>query len=219
MIRCFFLEPTGRVLVSLRRYAHGDCPGNGQYHDASVALYEEPVELDAQGYHSNGLKQEEPHSDPRWPTCCSSCGYLFREDDAWQRFTQDRYRRADTGEEMTLRSGGGDGAPAGAMWYAPWLSQFCEGQDGHILVVRTPGGDWIVDSQASNCPLKADHRQQHHHCWPRQGVPPDVTVAKEFGSTCGAGGGSIQCGSYHGFLKHGYLTDEKNASGLKNTTG
>jgi hypothetical protein len=38
----------------------------------------------------------------------------------------------------------------------------------------------------------------------RHGEAPNITVDKN-GVTCGAGAGSIQCGSYHGFLRNGEL--------------
>jgi hypothetical protein len=45
-----------------------------------------------------------------------------------------------------------------------------------------------------------------HRCWVRHGDAPELTVDKN-GKTCGAGGGSIVSGSYHGFLRNGFLTD------------
>lgn len=116
------------------------------------------------------------------------------------------YRRSDTGEELALND-----APVGAMWYADWyLSEDGErkhhliqpGPDGHVLVVRTPGGDWCVDSRASNCTMPDD---DEHHCWVRHGEPPNITVDKN-GHTCRAGAGSIAVGDYHGFLRDGHLT-------------
>lgn len=207
-IRCFFLEPTGRIQVKLRRYAHekkrGNCPlhpgNNYSYHEASTIIGSEPVERDDRGYISNGMKAPEPHSDPRWPVQCV-CGYTFQEDDEWQRFIEAIYRRTDTGEEMTIRD-----APAGAMWYAPWLDDMFVPQGEHVLEVKTPGGEWTVDGQASNCTMKDDFKQERHHCWVRTGEPPNITAGKD-GPTCSAGAGSIQCGSYHGFLRNGYLED------------
>lgn len=70
------------------------------------------------------------------------------------------------------------------------------------LCVRTPGGDWVIDSRCSNCGSPQDST---HRCWPRRGVAPNITVDKSFGNTCSAGGGSIICGNYHGFLRDGYL--------------
>lgn len=124
------------------------------------------------------------------------------------------YRRTDTGEEIFhLRE-----LPAGAMWFAPWMDDLFEPQLEHVLVVKTPGGDWTVDSQASNCTMPAPTRtdekgrvwhpkkQTDHHCWIIEGEFPNITVSKN-GKTCGAGAGSIQCGSYHGFLRNGYLEE------------
>lgn len=206
-IRCFFIEPTGQESVKLRRYTRNntpDCcsvyPGKYSYHTASTFVFNEPIEMDSHGVVYNGLKPLPPHDDPRWPTQCA-CGYVFQETDEWQRFTEQVFRRVDTGEEMTIHD-----APAGAMWYSPWLDQFHVPQDEHSLVVKTPGGDWVIDSQASNCTLPDDRKQEEHHCWIRHGTPPDVTVDK-LGVTCRAGAGSIQCGSYHGFLRNGYLED------------
>lgn len=115
------------------------------------------------------------------------------------------YRRADTGEEMTLSE-----APAGAMWDAHWYGRDKKGgpwgagrgTDGLWLVVKTPGGEWLPDMRASNCTMPDDNE---HRCWVRHGAPPEVTVDKN-GLTCGAGAGSIGIGSYHGFLRAGCLT-------------
>jgi len=201
-IQCFLLEPTGRERIALRRYTQGknECPQNGFYHNASAPFCEEATEHDEQGYITNGLKPAPAHDDPRWPSACA-CGYAFQERDQWQRFGETIYRRVDTGEEMTLRE-----APAGAMWYAWWHDQFCTPQGEHALVVKTPGGEWIIDSQANNCTIPDDRKQEWHHCWIRHGRPPNITVDKQ-GQTCSAGAGSIQCGNYHGFLRNGYLED------------
>lgn len=207
-IRCFLLEPTDHASVKLRRYSKNntpDCcpcaPGKYSYHDASVFLVYEPVMLSEEGYLCNDVKNPTSmHDDPRWPTHCQ-CGYTFQTNDEWQRFTERVYRRVDTGEEMTLRD-----APVGAMWYAWWADQFHTPQGEHCLMVKTPGGDWDIDSQASNCTMPDDVKQEKHHCWVYHGTPPDITVGKD-GVTCDAGAGSIQAGNYHGFLRNGYLED------------
>lgn len=206
-IQCFLLEPTERVRVSLRRYTRNnvpDCcsayPGKYSYHVALADIGEELIERDEKGYISNGLKPVESHDDSRWTRQCA-CGYTFQESDEWQRFIEQIYRRENTGEEMTLRD-----APAGAMWYAPWMDDVYTPQGEHNLMVKTPGGDWHIDGQANNCTIPEDGQQHHHHCWIRHGDPPDITVDKN-GITCGAGAGSIQAGNYHGFLRNGYLED------------
>lgn len=207
-IRCFLLEPTERVRVRLRRYSNkgGPCPlvpGTYSYHTAfSHLVSEEPAERSEEGYIQNGIRPREPKDDPRWPQECACGGYTFTDEDEWDRFTEQIYRRADTGEETTIRD-----APPGAMWEAWWLDQFYVPQGPHCLAVKTPGGEWTIDGQARNCGMPDDHRQEHHHCWVRTGTPPDVTVGKDGGPTCSAGAGSIQCGNYHGFLRGGFLED------------
>jgi hypothetical protein len=113
------------------------------------------------------------------------------------------FRRADTGEEMTL-----DEAPAGAMWYGDWYGKtIWTPQLEWVLIVKLPNGfHWVIDSQASNCTIPEDRQQKKHHCWIIEGTIPDITVSKN-GTTCGAGAGSIQAGNYHGFLRNGYLEE------------
>lgn len=112
-------------------------------------------------------------------------------------------RRADApGLEMTLH----DAAP-GAMWYAPWMDAFMHPQGPHTLVVKLPdGSDWTVDDAANNCNWPGgDEAQEKHHCWPYRGIPPNIDVSKEHGTTCTAGAGSIATAHWHGFLRNGYL--------------
>lgn len=200
-IQCFFLEPTGTARRSLRRCtpsAEGDtCPAAHGYHTAQTVL-DDVVDAQASG-------DLWPHEDERWPTHCA-CGYEFTEADAYQLNHQTLYRRSDTGELTTIRE-----APVGAMWYADWFLEhlpegpaFYRGPDGHCLVVKTPGGEWMVDARCSNCTLPGD---TEHKCWVRRGEVPYVTVSKEGGPTCSAGAGSIQCGRYHGFLRNGRLEE------------
>lgn len=121
-----------------------------------------------------------------------------------------RFHRPDTGEVFDRLAD----CPPGAMWdAAPWyvvagskggyLLGGANEHDGRWLVVRLPNGhDWCIDSRCSNCTLKDDNT---HRCWVRHGDPPNITVDKN-GVTCAAGGGSIQSGDYHGFLRDGELT-------------
>jgi len=107
--------------------------------------------------------------------------------------TKSIYRRTDTGEEMFLRD-----APVGAIYRATWLEDWKEftGIDGKSYICITPGGEWNIDSRASNCTLPNDNE---HKCWCRHGEAPNFTVDK-IGNTCSAGAGSIAIGNYHGFL-------------------
>lgn len=189
-IQCFFLTPVETEERYLRRYASSnggdDCPVHG-YHNAKAFI--------GTGDHDpeQSIGDNYSHESSRWPTHCD-CGYEFKESDAWQLFRSRLYKCHDTNELMTL-----DQAPAGAMWYADWFG--FKGPDGHSLVVRTPGGDWCVDSRASNCSMPDDDK---HQCWVRHGTPPRITVDKN-GNTCNAGAGSIGQKTYHGFLRNGYL--------------
>jgi len=121
------------------------------------------------------------------------------------------WRRVDTGEVKRRARDFG----IGAMYFADWFNlgdppagevvRFGYDWDNAYeapLHVITPGGEWNIDSRASNCTLKNDRL---HRCWIRHGTPPNITVDK-VGRTCAAGAGSIQCGKYHGFLRNGYLT-------------
>ena len=133
--------------------------------------------------------------------------------------------RPDTGEQFKKYKW-----PVGAIWRAEWYEDFkpWTGEDGMSWCVMTPGGEWFIDGQASNCGSLCkvcgikyrDHYKKHgdsindhhweestpgHKCWCRHGVAPNFTVNK-IGITCDAGAGSIQIGNYHGFLINGELT-------------
>lgn len=135
--------------------------------------------------------------------------------------------RVDTGEILVRDTWYMRGLPPGAMWFQTiternrpsgpndWPEEgyvkpspdAARGPsytfaDGEHLTVMTPGGVWVIDSRASNCTMPYDY---NHRCWVRHGEPPEITVDKA-GTTCAAGAGSIQCGSYHGFLQNGSLT-------------
>lgn len=208
-IRCFLIEPAGRAALSLRRYASdGKCSVSGiGVHNASIPLFEVVQRLEVvEGFDRPVFQHDGPHTpadlpNADWPTSCA-CGYVFVDADTKQVFSDTIYRRADTAETMTLRS-----APPGAMWWLTWMEGFFHPQLGSSpLCVMTPGGEWVIDSRASNCTMPDDYNQERHHCWIAHGIPPDVTVDKN-GVSCAAGAGSIQAGSYHGFLRGGYLED------------
>jgi hypothetical protein len=64
----------------------------------------------------------------------------------------------------------------------------------------------MIDGICSNCTDREDALKGGHKCWVRHGDAPLITVDKN-GKTCGAGGGSILSGSYHGFLRNGELVE------------
>lgn len=212
-VECFWLEPTDRVRLALRRYRSPErwddaasamvrveraaCP-LGHMHEARVPIGEAPARWTETGRRSYCAPEREEYADdPRWPAQCA-CGEAFRADDTAHVFADLVYRRADTGAELTLRE-----APAGAMWDAVWRLE--KGPDGRSLMVRLPDGhDWCVDGRASNCTLPHD---DEHRCWLRTGEAPRITVGKSAPGqrTCAAGAGSIATRGYHGFLRDGRL--------------
>lgn len=125
--------------------------------------------------------------------------------DGWKSIVP-RYRRTDTGEIKARIRDFGPGAMWDAWWYGgahPGGPFLAANPDGRFICVTLPNGhDWCIDMRARNCTLPDD---VEHHCWVRHGEPPEITAAKN-GKTCGAGGGSIQSGDYHGFLQNGELT-------------
>lgn len=194
-LRCFFLKPTDRMQLWLRRYDSndGNCPA-GSYHDARVLLKIVPVILNERG--CIGEQPHPDHASPLWPKTCV-CGYEFRPHHNWQVIPERIYRRNDTGSETTLRD-----APPGAIWNADWYPDEWKGPDGLALIARCPDGqDWFIDGRASNCTMPGD---KIHKCWCRHGAPPDLTVDKN-GNTCNAGAGSIQTRNWHGFLRGGFF--------------
>lgn len=112
------------------------------------------------------------------------------------------YRRADTGEELSLKD-----CPPGAMWDQAELGTYFAdraGPDGLFVYVKLPDGHhWAVDGRANNCGLPDD---DDHRCWVRHGEVPNLTVDKN-GETCDAGAGSIQTPGWHGFLRAGELVE------------
>lgn len=219
--KAFWCEPTEYVDLQLRTYVAGEekCPvgeSGFPYHNVIVPWLRVPAVwvLDAEGRRSLAVSVGEtpepyslegpPRTDVRWPIQCH-CGFLFRVTDPYQVMQYLVYRRVDTGAEVgSLR----DGMPIGAMWDAYWYPSWYRGPDGLCLVVMTPGGEWTVDFEASNCtdPAAKHGGVRTHYCWVRHGDPTkgNVHVDKR-GVTCKAGAGSILQGTYHGFLHDGWL--------------
>jgi hypothetical protein len=226
-IPVFWLEPTDTFRVELRRYRNrqeGDAPcplmpGEWSYHQSKLAIGEAPAEWEeTDGRRSLKSLPLLPPEDPRWPRACA-CGYVFDEKDAWQTTPHLLYRAVGGGRDgqlFTLQD-----APAGAMWNAEWFAhtEWSRGPDGLCLVVRLPnGGDWMPDSEASNCtrtqwgptperPNSKTWLGRTHYCWVRHGDPrqPHTLHVDKDGDTCSAGAGSILSGKWHGFLHHGHL--------------
>lgn len=199
---CYWLEPTGKGRVGLRRFTDERCPKTTWGHDASrICAIEFPIvwKTDEDGYL---LQQGVPRSkvprrsDPRWPKRCKACRKAFPKEATWQSFVATEYVRSDTGKRVWLRHVMGIEC-AGAMYDVEYLhgewgkwQKVKEEPDGIILGAVCPNGAlWIVDAQASSGGY-----------WTRSGDPrrPETLTASP----------SIVAGDYHGFLQAGRFTDD-----------
>lgn len=180
-VTCFLLELTELGTEYLRRYRLAeDCPG-GPYHDACQPLGQvlRPRQPTGDNF---------PHDDPRWPTTCESCPYVFSAQDEWQHGFIDLYRRNDNGKLLSLAS-----APPGAMWDATWYGPEWKGPDGKSLVVRLPNRiDWTIDG-----PTRSGGR------WTRTGTPPKITVRPSILAD------QNTTNTYHGYLTDGVLIADR----------
>lgn len=192
-IECFLIEPTNRHWKALRRFAFHTTPAcTGGFHNAEVVI----DEVDE----ANPMcapPTDAERTDPRWPLKCDRCDYMFTDEDRWEVEFDRQYITTD-GRQFSRRTPewpmtGRPRAPAGAMWRADWLEDTCVGPDGCCYVVRTPGGDWILDYKVR--PEDAG--------WTRTGVAPKFTVRPSILI------GSARNGSwkYHGFLTDGRLEE------------
>jgi hypothetical protein len=185
-LRCFYLEKTSRVKRSLRRFCWSSAPDAAcphhpyQYgsHDASVPL----DEIDEPSTEHLCIGDLHPHDDPLWPKTCP-CGFIFRDNDQWQLSLEHIFKRQDTGDLTTLHD-----AKPGAMWDAPWMKPSHQGSDGQCIILRTPGGDWMIDGPSRNADVSRGAG------WTRTGVPPMISVSP-----------SIIANNYHGVLTNGVL--------------
>jgi hypothetical protein len=174
-IRCFLLSPTPYAQETLRRFKFS-APGEDHVHSAVTTIGVVPFPLEGpEGEPAEGVDT----GDPRWPEACA-CRYRFTPEDEYQhRLTRLYWQGNHAAMRVTLRD-----APVGSMWRADWYPW--KGPDGHCLVIRTPGGDWLVDK-----PNESEDR------WHRTGDPPNLTVQ----------GSILFPGKYHGFLVEGYLVE------------
>lgn len=203
-IRCFLVQPTGEGYESVIVTEDGQCVGGFDYHRSEkvISRFHLGENDEYPNWKSRDNKAELALS------YCSRCGNHNFSSEAMKKASGSMGRvweRVDTGERADNLNAFGPGA----MWFLTWYKGdnglYCyTGTDQPPLCVRTPGGDWVIDSRCSNCTLPDD---DVHKCWPRRGEAPNITVDKSFGPTCSAGGGSIITGNgaYHGFLRDGYL--------------
>lgn len=190
---CFWLEPTGREAVRLRRFTFsstGECPGSNHGHDASSGIVSYVTAKTKTTDH--GEVRVNPRSRARthraWPKTCEACDYRFTPDDEWQTNGDPEWRRVDTGEVLVAEV---QNLPPGALFHwawDPWKEWRDRYGDGINLYAMCPNGSyWGVDGSAWN-----DGKQTTPEAWTRSGDPRrpgTLTVSP-----------SIIAGDYHGWL-------------------
>jgi hypothetical protein len=192
---CYWLEETNRYHRFLRRYSSSmkrPCVDGG-FHNAARRL--DTVARKKQPASGDSWK----HDDPRWPTTCLKCGYVFQDDDYWQLSIEQIWRVTATadasyvqvGQRFVLSFGKGsrpEHAPPGALWNGTWMPDLYRGSDGIALIARCPNGsDWTVDGEATG----GGH-------WTRSGDPRDPSTLVVSPSIAIGKAGTE--GYFHGFL-------------------
>jgi hypothetical protein len=151
-IKVFWAEQTEYIQIGFRRYDNTSrddrtpCPGKYGYHNAEICIGEFKARYDKKNKALDSWDKDFSKSDPRWPTHCQYCDYEFLAQDYKQVNQEQIYRRGDNGEEITLRN-----RIPGMMWDSWWMPKR-KGHDGlYLNVVLPSGGEWTIDSRASNC--------------------------------------------------------------------
>lgn len=201
--RCFLIEPTPFVRRSLRVYvsaAHLPC-GDG-CHDASVVIEPKVEKVKANPLDCDTSPAVEDFlTDPRWPTKCAKCGFVFparsTEGDSystglsnWQVNDSRLYAGFPDGSLRTLE----DDLPPGAMYEVWWVRDIPRmlGPDGKCWAVQMPSGQpWYIDAESKS----GGH-------WTRTGTPPNLDANPSI-NHLPEGGKS----RYHGWLRNGVLTE------------
>lgn len=191
-VECFWVEPTGKAVRSLRRYAsrdeRGSCPdmpGEYSYHNDSVDIGDDFDAIwreEDWGKAVASIDVDEYKDDDRWPTHCS-CGYEFQDDDNWQA-NQEPIMASKDGRKAWIHPTHGRKPTPGAMFDTYWRSRL-QKEDGLTISVVCPDGMvWCIDDEASSGGY-----------WTRTGTPPKITARP-----------SILTPDYHGWLDDGVLS-------------
>lgn len=187
-VECFWVEPNGKALRTLRRFRRGDsedCP-EGAYHNSIVEIGDHFDVLWASGddgaSYIAAIDVADYAGDPRWPMHCA-CGYEFTEDDHWQVNQEPVYEAADGRRAWTSPVYQRKPTP-GAMFDTFWRPELRKEDGLAISVVCPDGAVWCIDDEATSGGF-----------WTREGSAPALTVQP-----------SIQTPDYHGHLQNGVLT-------------
>lgn len=185
VVKCFMIEETKLFDRVLRRFSLSEkarC-SVGSYHNAIVPIDRVPFESEWSG---GDLGDFVKLDDPRWPTKCDACPYIFTNEDYRQQHWERLFRNPQDDSVFQLRR-----APAGSMWNSDWASASWRGADGWCLTVMLPDGiEWMIDGPSR------DSNGKRGPSWTRTGAPPMVTARP-----------SILTPSYHGFLTNGELIE------------
>lgn len=187
-------EFTLRYQRSLRRFTFGsdkNCPshadGYNWGHDASVVIGHISLDEAAMAHGDNW-----PHDDPRWPVVCTACGYVFQDEDRWQRNDCQVYRLPDGTEFVNWGSLRGQNVPPGTCWRIPWADEhFSKTHPQQVeswQIVLPDGGTWITSQAASG----GGH-------WTVTGTPPMIDVSPSIWHN--------QPDGWHGFIRNGELVN------------
>jgi hypothetical protein len=201
-IRCFLVEPTKWDRLRIARSTRSGCRKSAFGHHSKWVTTEIRLRHHKRrAVNRPPLNRVPSHRSRLWPKTCAACRYRFKPKDDWDACADLLYAPADGSlEPQTLNE-----MPAGAMWYADWFSAKSlppekrgpKGKiltpDGRVLVVKTPGGEWIVDYYST--PASGELGLG----WTRTGSVRNGTVTAS---------PSIRIGEperYHGWLRNGYL--------------
>jgi len=189
-VECFWVEPNGKALRTLRRYHRGEEPCSADpvrgYHNADCEIGENFdvrwASGDDGGRYVASIDVADYAGDERWPTHCA-CGYEFTEEDHWQVNQEPIYESADGRRAWTSPAYERQPTP-GAMFDTYWRPELRK-EDGLAVSAVCPNGAvWCIDDKATG----GGH-------WERTGTVPNLTVSP-----------SIVAGDYHGHLQNGAFT-------------
>lgn len=204
--QCFMLEWTGRTLyaaIIVDPWAKDGCISNNGGLHARTFPITEPAHTLAVNDKLNRIRKMR-HLVPKYCACGHSfaCGQVVN--------AQKGPELRDT-RDGSLSLGCPKGA-YGATWDAPWLKDrvfpgdeidgmtpdervkkiaLRAHDDGKIIVVNTPAGEWLVDGPMAS-----------GEYWTRNGDPPELTVRPAFVVKHDRDTGAL---GWNGFLENGFL--------------
>jgi hypothetical protein len=205
------IDPCEQCGTHVQKTSLKTCPnclggGHAGYHDGTTLIADLIGDFDVIPTGSSLFGEKESFSADRWPTKCNHCGAPVPANEVLTQVGQEGFLvNHQVFVKRLYDSPSGDVEPGDLhwlKWHDAGECPYWDNCDGLHLNARVPNGDhWDITSRASNCTMKNDRQ---HRCWVLHGRPEDGTVhVDKAGVTCQAGAGSIQTGSWHGFLHNG----------------